>query len=314
MKAAPELIIILLALPATASGLTCHKCLGTRENCTSQEQICTENETVCMEETRATYGPMSETLKRGCATTQHCQLYFAVRRGFVSRSIYCCSEDLCNAVPYNVTYTAKRNGLECYTCIGSLGECRGTAIPTAQCRGRENRCVEIFRQWLPGTGLVEPIIKGCGDYPKEERLLAYSIGSKISYVAIRICEGSKCNNNSFPEFLTREPNGLECYSCLEEGNGECNTENLQPADCMGTMDHCMTVLDYTHNTRIRAGCANQELCQDTTFYGALMPKLPISYMICCQSPFCNGDPDQGERSSTRVFLSLLMVPLFIALN
>ncbi|KAM6428659.1 urokinase plasminogen activator surface receptor-like isoform 2-T2 [Liasis olivaceus] len=154
MKASPASSILLLALLTTASGLTCHKCLGTRENCTNQEQICTENETVCMEETRATYGPMSETLKRGCTTPQHCQLYFAVRRGFVSRSIYCCSQDLCNAVPYNVTYTAKRNGLECYSCIGNLGECSGTDVPTAQCRGRENHCVEISRQWLPGNTTV----------------------------------------------------------------------------------------------------------------------------------------------------------------
>lgn len=46
-------------------------------------------------------GPMSETLKRGCATPEYCQTYFNVRRGFVSRSIYCCSDDLCNVVPYN---------------------------------------------------------------------------------------------------------------------------------------------------------------------------------------------------------------------
>lgn len=50
-----------------------------------------------------------------------------------------------------VTYSSERNGAECYSCIGSLEECKGTDIPTAHCRGQENhQCVEIFRQWLPG--------------------------------------------------------------------------------------------------------------------------------------------------------------------
>ncbi|XP_077788300.1 urokinase plasminogen activator surface receptor-like isoform X1 [Podarcis muralis] len=318
MKAAIELTIpialLATALLPEACGLSCHKCLGTRENCTNQQQLCGSNETLCMEETRATYGPISETLKRGCTTSQYCQSYFSTRRGFISRSIYCCSEDLCNEVPYNVTYSTERNGVECYSCIGSLEECNGTSIPTAQCRGKENRCVEISRQWLPGTGLVEPIIKGCGNYPKEETLLAYGIGGKISYVAIRVCEGSRCNNSSFAEFSARELNGLVCYSCLDTGNDECGAENLQLMNCVGNMDHCMNVIDYVRGATLRAGCANQQLCQDTVFYGTLLPKLPVSYVTCCQGPFCNGAPGQGGRRGEGILFVLLAASLLIALN
>ncbi|XP_053123624.1 urokinase plasminogen activator surface receptor-like [Hemicordylus capensis] len=313
MKAATELTV-LIALLATAQGLTCHKCLGTRENCTDSWQVCSSNETVCVEETRAAYGPISETLKRGCSTLQYCQSYFSVRRGFISRSIYCCSGDLCNLIPYNVTYSKEHNGVECYSCIGSLEECGGAEIPTAQCRGKENNCVEISRQWLPETGSVEPIIKGCADYPKEEMLLAYSIGSRTSYAAIRVCEGSKCNNRSFTELPVGELNGLACYSCLDAGNGECYTENLQPMNCTGTMDRCMTITDYVRHSRIRAGCANQQLCRPTAFYGALMPKLPASYVACCQGPFCNGGQAQGPRRGWGVLLALLVAPLLIALD
>ncbi|XP_062995810.1 urokinase plasminogen activator surface receptor-like [Elgaria multicarinata webbii] len=319
MKAALGFTVLLLALLVTvllpaALGLTCRSCLGTRENCTDQQQICSSNETVCMEETRATYGPISETLKRGCTTPQYCQSFFSIRRGFVSRSIYCCADDLCNAVPYNVTYSTGRNGVECYSCIGSLQECNGKDIPTAQCRGKENHCVEISRQWLPGTGLVEPIIKGCGYYPKEETLLAYSVGGNVSYVTVRVCKGSWCNNSSFTEFSDTEPNGLECYSCLDTGNSECSTENLRPMNCVGTMDQCMNVIDYFRNARIRAGCAHRHLCQDSPFYGALMPKLPVNYVTCCQGPFCNGERDQGAQRGNQACLALLVALLLIALN
>lgn len=313
MTAATELIL-LSALLTTAWGLTCHGCLGTRENCTDLPQVCSSNETLCVEETRETYGPMSETLKRGCATPEYCQTYFNVRRGFVSRSIYCCSDDLCNVVPYNVTYSTKHNGVECYSCIGSLQECGGADIPTVQCRGKENHCVEISRQWLSGTSLVEPIIKGCGNYPKMENLLACSIGDKTSYVVIRVCEGSKCNNSSFAEFSVGEPNGMTCYSCLDTGHGECSPENLQPMNCTGTMDRCMNVIDYIRHARLRAGCANQQLCQDKSFYGALLPKLPISYMTCCEGALCNGGHNQAARRGQGALLALLTVPILIALN
>ncbi|XP_061453736.1 urokinase plasminogen activator surface receptor-like [Rhineura floridana] len=174
-----------------------------------------------MEETRAPYGPISETLKRGCTTSHYCQSYFSVRRGFISQSIFCCSEDLCNIVPYNVTYSTEHNGVECYSCISSLEECNETDMPSTQCRGKENHCVKISRQWLP---------------------------------------------------------------------------------------------DYVRRARIRAGCANQRLCQDTAFYGALMPKLPVSYMTCCQGPFCNREQGQGERRGKSALLALLAAPLLIALN
>ncbi|KAJ6663634.1 hypothetical protein lerEdw1_009713 [Lerista edwardsae] len=321
MTAAAELIL-LSALLAAACGLTCHQCLGTWENCTDSPQVCSSKETVCVEEMRATYGPISETLRRGCATPEYCQSYFSVRRGFISRSIYCCPDDLCNVVPYNVTYSAKRNGVECYSCIGSLQECGGGDVPTVQCRGKANHCVEISRQWLPGTGLVEPIIKGCGNYPKMKNLLVCSIGDKTSYVVIRVCEGSKCNNSSFAEHAVSyfsevsagEPNGLACYSCLDTGHGECSPENLQPMSCTGTMDRCMNVMDYIRHARLRAGCANQQLCQTTDFYGALLPKLPISYMTCCQGALCNGERDQAAGRGQGVLLALLAAPLLIALN
>ncbi|KAJ6663810.1 hypothetical protein lerEdw1_009889 [Lerista edwardsae] len=273
------------------------------------EELCSPHQDACFFEMKQYLGLRANTMKQGCGTSATCRHYPGGYKGSLSLMMLCCSSDLCLPVTPPAAHSGSTNGLVCQSCIGSTAEC-GLNAPSESCSGEEDRCVQISQRFLPGEEL-EPIIKGCGNGLFSDKLVAYQTGDDFAFVDQRICKGSNCNNQSFPDILPGKPNGLQCYTCRDSGEGECAQDKLPHLSCTGAMDRCVQVISQDDpNVIIQKGCAMESMCsayQD--IYNPLIRQ--DSLVACCKTSLCNqaGRPSGPEMLATwAMALALSLAP------
>ncbi|KAJ7304034.1 hypothetical protein JRQ81_011554 [Phrynocephalus forsythii] len=303
MKLYLHLVIFIFCL-SRANSLTCLKCVSREGNCSAtQVEVCNPYQDACFFEAKDYIGVSGETVRRGCATANYCRHYPDGYKGLLSREMYCCSSDLCEPVNYHYSHNGAPNGMACQSCIGNAAEC-GHNARSEPCYRSADRCIQISQRFLPGEEL-EPIIKGCGDTSFKDTLVAYQIEKNFAYVEQKVCGLRNCNNRSFPEISPGPPNGLQCYTCRDSGNGECARERLQLLNCTGIMDRCVHVISKDRDvpTTIQKGCATETICTSySEIYYNLMRQ--DSYAACCKKSLCNG---AGGHPGAKLLLVVVVV-------
>ncbi|XP_044290715.1 urokinase plasminogen activator surface receptor-like isoform X2 [Varanus komodoensis] len=269
-----------------ANSLRCKRCVNRIGKCTETDvEVCKPQQDSCFFEIKDVHYLMARTVKRGCGTSESCRRYHDGNVGLLSRTLHCCSTDLCEPLLYPANFSGSPNGVTCQSCIGDKDDC-GQNAPSEPCYDSRNRCVQISQQFLPDEQL-ERIIKGCGNASFTSVVAAYQIGKDFAYVDQRVCTNSNCNNGNFTALTPGRSNGLQCYTCRETGKGECDPKRLELLNCMGIMDRCLHVITNENRdspVTILKGCATESTCTRHLDLGLMRQK---AHAACCKDSLCN---------------------------
>ncbi|XP_058050996.1 urokinase plasminogen activator surface receptor-like isoform X1 [Ahaetulla prasina] len=281
-------ITIFIFCLGMANSLECYKCLINEGNCSKAPvEVCRPNQNACFTVIKKYHGLSADTAKQGCGSSNDCRRYPMGTKGSLFRTMWCCSTNLCQPIHLPVNRDGSQNNLLCQSCIGSPAEC-GLTAPSQQCSGSADRCVQISQRFLPGEKL-EPIIKGCGNSSFKDLQVLYQIGKDFAFLDQKVCGQPNCNNRSFPEILTGQPNGLQCYSYRGSGREERILQEQQILRCTGAMNRCVRIIKGENKSTavtIQKGCATESMCwRDTDIY--LRLKRENSRAECCQRNLCN---------------------------
>ncbi|XP_042295789.1 uncharacterized protein LOC121915533 [Sceloporus undulatus] len=135
-------------------------------------------------------------------------------------------------------------------------------------------------------------LKGCANLQRCEDTLSFYSGKRTIHATC--CDSPLCNDFTTDfHVLNEAPNGLQCYSCVDDdGSGSgCSNQSMSKVQCTGIHSMC---LEGIGNSRKAGrdlglvtfkGCASPAMCQSSLL--ALVQELDNADVMCCQGSLCN---------------------------
>ncbi|XP_029432991.1 urokinase plasminogen activator surface receptor-like [Rhinatrema bivittatum] len=279
-------LLALCALLQTGKSLDCYECFGPPYNCKETVRTCYMQQTSCIWRayTYITGNKTIDQLEKGCSQGLICNESAYVNQGNTSlySSSACCTSSLCNAGMYYAQVRVSH--LQCYACQGNIASCSTGNLPTLQCAGVQDRCVDITSVTLNGMNRMETVLKGCGTGDFCSRKINFNTGNTSTYTSVQCCGSANCNTALPTVSLNDTPNGLQCYACNETGKGECLAANIRKVNCTGQMTQCVDVVGFPRGQTMLRGCCSEQACL------GLSATLTISAsqkLHCCTGNLCN---------------------------
>nr|XP_033770893.1 ly6/PLAUR domain-containing protein 3-like isoform X2 [Geotrypetes seraphini]XP_033770894.1 ly6/PLAUR domain-containing protein 3-like isoform X2 [Geotrypetes seraphini]XP_033770895.1 ly6/PLAUR domain-containing protein 3-like isoform X2 [Geotrypetes seraphini]XP_033770896.1 ly6/PLAUR domain-containing protein 3-like isoform X2 [Geotrypetes seraphini]XP_033770897.1 ly6/PLAUR domain-containing protein 3-like isoform X2 [Geotrypetes seraphini]XP_033770898.1 ly6/PLAUR domain-containing protein len=193
--------------------------------------------------------------------------------------------------------------IECYSCLEEDDDgCSSANTTIIQCAPPMNVCTEYFQTVMTGSFMVTRWKKGCS--------VGLSVGLVINtfydpvfhYSKIQACSTDLCNNNltnsnvTKPPYITKDPNGVECYSCASILKDQCTPVYAEKMKCTGSMKRCyegnvtISVLDGDSPRAIYfKTCEEATICTSSTSLSGGFMKINQEGS-CCSGSYCNGPP------------------------
>ncbi|KAG8143443.1 hypothetical protein E2320_000657 [Naja naja] len=205
-----------------------------------------------------------QTVRKGCARQLYPFESFSMTSHLVTLSYQAnyCAEDGCNNETYFVSHPAPTNHMRCHTCASQGVWCPETSRSQISCVGHQDQCVDLD---ITGKlGLYSNLkLKGCTNLPR--------------YLYLE----------------SQAPNGLECYSCVDEqgSSGRCSKKAISKVKCTGIPGEEVSLVTFK-------GCASPAMCQSSLL--ELVQELEDADILCCQGNLCNNRIVDGVITEARV--------------
>ncbi|XP_046725382.1 urokinase plasminogen activator surface receptor-like isoform X1 [Silurus meridionalis] len=127
-----------------------------------------------------------------------------------------------------------------------------------------------------------------------------NLGLTNTVVNTQCCSTDFCNNQTLPVPSQQLPNGMSCYTCI---NNTCSGT----IQCVGDQNYCVSVNTDLgeNNVLVQAGCTTKSVCDAFTLFGTQL--VANSTVKCCQGNLCN-----DAKSLTLSFLPMI-IPLLCSI-
>uniref|UniRef100_A0ACB8FSA7 Uncharacterized protein n=2 Tax=Sphaerodactylus townsendi TaxID=933632 RepID=A0ACB8FSA7_9SAUR len=203
--------------------------------------------------------------------------------------------------------------MECYSCYDrGTGECAQGNATRVPCVGDMNRCMDF--SVIDGAQKITYRTCALETLCSQQYVVPQLSGRvEISCCSTPLCNDGRpgiksiCSHFSEQGVKRKNENGLECASCCDLGNGECDSGNWTHVKCVGNQNKCVNVTDGGQ-TLLR-GCSLEKLCWEKPQLLGLSQNASIQ---CCSGSLCNGSvvPAGG---ATLIYLLLLGALLIVQL-
>ncbi|XP_008111996.2 uncharacterized protein LOC103279306 [Anolis carolinensis] len=300
-------VLLLPALFNQAFCLQCNTCHG-EYNCIGENVTCENPYASCTTSVRKAYVSFLEfqSVRKGCAQQLYPPESISIKSHLMSLSYQArfCAEDGCNNETYFVSHQPPANHMRCHTCASQGAWCPEIARTQISCSGHQDQCVDLTI--LGKLGQYSNLkIKGCSSLKRCEDTLSFYSGMRTIHASC--CNSPLCNTFSTDfHVLSEAPNGLECYSCVDDdGSGPgCTTQAMSKVQCTGIHNMC---LEGVGNSRKAGkdlglvtfkGCASPAMCQSSLL--GLVQELDNTDILCCQGSLCNNRIVNGIVTEARI--------------
>ncbi|KAJ7304099.1 hypothetical protein JRQ81_011623 [Phrynocephalus forsythii] len=287
--------------------LQCNTCHG-EYNCVGENVTCTDPSASCMTSVRKAYVSFLEfqSVKKGCARQLYPPESISINSHLLSLSYQAryCAEDGCNNETYFVSHPAPANHMRCHTCASQGAWCPETSRTQITCVGDQDQCVDMDITGKLGQ-YSNLKLKGCTNLQRCEDTLSFYSGSRTIHTSC--CNTPLCNSfNPDLHILSQAPNGLECYSCVEDDGSMsgCSSQAMSKVQCMGIHTMCLEGIGKSRTGGkdlglvTFKGCASPAMCQSTLL--SLVQELDNTELLCCQGNLCNNRIIDGVVKEARV--------------
>ncbi|XP_060640878.2 papilin-like [Anolis sagrei] len=300
-------VFLLPALFNQAFCLQCNTCHG-EYNCIGENVTCENPSASCTTSVRKAYVSFLEfqSVRKGCAQQLYPPESISIKSHLMSLSYQArfCAEDGCNNETYFVSHLPPANHMRCHTCASQGAWCPEIARTQISCSGDQDQCVDLTI--LGKLGQYSNVkMKGCASLKRCEDTLSFYSGRRTIHASC--CNSPLCNTFSTDfHVLSEAPNGLECYSCVDDdGSGSrCSTQAMSKVQCTGIHSMC---LEGVGNSRKAGrdlglvtfkGCASPAMCQSSLL--GLVQELDNTDVLCCQGSLCNNRIVNGKVTEARI--------------
>uniref|UniRef100_A0A6J0VD06 Urokinase plasminogen activator surface receptor-like n=1 Tax=Pogona vitticeps TaxID=103695 RepID=A0A6J0VD06_9SAUR len=290
---------------ASADGLQCYQCVGMFHECVQSEQLCAPKDRSCFSSTIKLFYSnkysgvfmlpdleIAQYVMKGCsaerASNRTSNVYSEDDREV--HHTYYCDSDLCNTQFTGAPHTNRQepNGMECYSCFDrGTGDCGQGNATRIKCLGDMNQCMDF----TVIDGAWKMTYRTCALETLCQR--QYVLPDLSGRLEISCCSTPLCNDGQpgiksicshFSEQGTKQKpeNSLECASCCDSGQGECDLGNWTHVKCVGEQNMCVNVTEGGQ-TLLRS-CSLEKLCKEKPEGLGLGRNATIQ---CCSSSLCN---------------------------
>ncbi|XP_053545977.1 ly6/PLAUR domain-containing protein 3-like [Bombina bombina] len=190
--------------------------------------------------------------------------------------------------------------LECIHCIDrdDNGCSEGNATKIV-CQENEP-CIELVTSVETSHDQFTMLIKGCGKGGVGRLDKAINFHGITMFVQFHQCDSSLCNTNMElknyqllpPDTTNRQPNQVQCYSCVGKTEERCTTSNAPDKTCFNNFESCfdgkasITIGNETQVIPIKS-CSTRNVCPRQ-----LLTLGSATFGIqgaCCRGNLCNQD-------------------------
>ncbi|XP_030068950.1 uncharacterized transmembrane protein DDB_G0289901 [Microcaecilia unicolor] len=303
-------IVLLSTLLTPACCLQCYSGGGEIQSVQSKV-TCADTENQC--QTITLRGSMFffryQHVKKSCASTEKADKQTSLSSSKMALSLdeSYCNTDLCNEKDPPPSTVPAPNDMQCHSCMSSGVQCNTGDISSYQCRGDQRQCVDVTFDGSIG-GLSNIRMKGCAHLPHCKDTLQF-YNSETSF-KVACCNTALCNTNTGTE-VNSSPNGVQCYSCIEEGDGKCSPGKASIVQCPGALTSCLEGFGTKSTggvnvTTVIKGCATPDTCDSSVM--TLLQQYDSAEIHCCNSNLCNSrvsggvmTADTGKPSATSTY-------------
>ncbi|KAJ6633978.1 hypothetical protein lerEdw1_014219 [Lerista edwardsae] len=258
--------------------LQCNLCEG-EYDCVGEQVTCEGLSPACTTSVRKAAVSFLEfqTVKKGCAHQLYPDESISLNSHLMAlthQALYC-DKDNCN----NETY------------FGAAPGAQNLPAPPSAAWGEQDQCLDLDITGNLGQ-FANMKLKGCANLPRCQETLSFYSESRM--IRATCCDSPLCNSFTPDLNLQSEaPNGLECYSCVDEDGSEngCSNQTMSTIQCTGVHNMCLEGVgksrrgDPDLGLITFKGCASPAMCQSSLL--ALVQELENTDVLCCQGNLCN---------------------------
>nr|XP_033770064.1 autotransporter adhesin BpaC-like [Geotrypetes seraphini] len=297
-----EHLFFILLLSTLLTPACCLKCYENENQNVEFQVTCAETEKLCKTTIfqGTLYSYRSQKVHKSCASTEkpdHKTSLSSSKLKLLLEERYC-NTDLCNEKAPPITVSAP-NDMQCHSCLSYGAPCSTADLSNYQCREEQKQCVDVAFNGNFGE-FSNVRMKGCGHLPYcKDNLQFYNSDASFR---VNCCNASFCNMKTNTS-MDSSPNGVQCYSCTEEGDSKCSSGNVGTVQCSGTLTSCLEAfgtksIDGVNKTAVIKGCATPDTCDSSVM--TLLQQYDSAEIHCCKGNLCNSRVSGGVMTADTI--------------